>query len=116
MKNEGLLRKTVQTENICPCQVICLLMQGASNRLFVDVILQAAVLITASLLKLGRGELAIAPGVNIVGKVAQGCMGYLITFQGLQVRRMTHEYCKRIVWCLRQCEAKWLRCIGGCDH
>ena len=83
----GALVRCYCDGEVCVCPKRCgLLMQDAQHRLFVDVIIKAAMLITASLLKLGREELAIMTGATISGKIAQGCMDYLVTFQGLQVR------------------------------
>ena len=42
-------------------------MQEESHQVFVDVIMSTAVLITASLMKLGIGELALVPEAYISG-------------------------------------------------
>ncbi len=62
-------------------------MQEKSNQVFVDVIMSTAVLITASLMKLGIRELSLVPETYISGKIAQGCMKNLVKFQGWQVRQ-----------------------------
>ena len=61
-------------------------MQEESHQVFVDVIMSTAVLITASLMKLGIGELALVPEAYISGNIAQGYVNNLVKFQGLQVR------------------------------
>ena len=72
--------------------------------MFVDVIMSTAMLITASLMKLEIGELALVPKAYISGKMAQGWVDNLIKFRGRQVRQTWPsilpplQICKYMMW------------------
>ena len=60
-------------------------MQEALTRLYVNIIVKSAILITISLLKLEREQLALVSDANVVGRTAKGSVDYLLKVGGLQV-------------------------------
>ena len=63
-------------------------MQEASKRPYVDVMIETAILITVSLLKLDMEQLTHVLEAYISGDVAQGYVDYLVKVQDSHVRQM----------------------------